>query len=150
MNKRPLLILWEALNDLVGCLSLKLLDWLFTFKFHQGSQLLSEQIQILSLVSLKLKEGLDLRFLDVHDLDNLLLFLLGEILHVNGRETLDRVGALREHRFDPLDKLRSPLQTAQFIRIIFEERALLPLWRVKFHIAVQHGNLVYYPSGLVS
>ena len=115
MSKCPLLILWEALAGLLGCLSLKLLDWLFTFKFHQGSQLLCEQIQILSLVRLKLKEGLDLRFLDVHDLDNLLLFLLGEILHINGSETLDRVRALREHWFDPLDKLRLPLQTAQFI-----------------------------------
>ena len=39
---------------------------------------------------------------------------------------------------------------AQFIRIIIEERALLSPWRVKFHIAVEHGNLIFDPSGLVS
>jgi hypothetical protein len=131
-------------------LFLKLFDRLFTFKLHQGSQHLRQLIQILSLVRLKLKKGLDLRFLDVHDLCNLLLFLLSEILNVYGGESLDRERALSEHGFDPLDKLRLSLQMAQFIRVTFEERALQSPWRVKFHIAVEHGNLIYDPSGLIS
>lgn len=150
MKTRPLLILCEALSELASHLFLHLLDRLLTFESDRGSQLLRQHVQFLSLVRLKLKKGLDLRFLDVHDLCNLILFLLSEILHVNGGESLDRVRALREHGFDPLDKLRLSLQMAQFIRIIIEERALLSPWRVKFHIAVEHGNLIFDPSGLVS
>lgn len=63
---------------------MQLLDRLIPFKLHRGDQLLCKQIQILSLVRLKLKKGLDLRFLDVHNLCNLLLFLLSEILYVYG------------------------------------------------------------------
>ena len=150
MKTRPLLILCEALSELASHLFLHLHDRLFAFQLDRSSQLLRQHVQFLSLVRLKLKKALDLRFLDVHDLCNLLPFLLSEILHVNGGESLDWVRALREHGFDPLDKLRLSLQVAQFIRIIFEERALLSLWRVKFHIAVEHGNLIFDPSGLVS
>ena len=84
VSTRPLLILWEALSELLSQLFLQLLDRLIPFKLHRGDQLLCKQIQILSLVRLKLKKGLDLRFLDVHNLCNLLLFLLSEILYVYG------------------------------------------------------------------
>ena len=39
----------------------------------------------------------------------------------------------------------------QFIRVTtLEEGALLSPWRVKLYIAIEHANLIYYPSGLVS
>ena len=89
MQTRPLLILCEALSELASHLFLHLLDRLLTFESDRGSQLLRQHVQFLSLVRLKLKKGLDLRFLDVHDLCNLIFFLLSEILHVYGGESLD-------------------------------------------------------------
>jgi hypothetical protein len=89
MQTRPLLILCEALSELASHFFLHLLDRLLTFESDRGCQLLRQHVQFLSLVRLKLKKGLDLRFLDVHDLCNLISFLLSEILHVYGGESLD-------------------------------------------------------------
>jgi hypothetical protein len=112
-------------------------DRLLTFESHRGSQLLRQLIQFLSLVGLKLKKGLDLRFLDVHDLCNLPLFLLSEDVHVHVGELLVRIQALFDHGIDQLVKLLLYFQMVKLIIVTFEERAWLSPWRGKLRIAVE-------------